>query len=69
MSGEQPPADLAGWVQHGPTRYADDPGTIEIAFDQPANHVLVWLKELGHDDACSSANPYRGRLGEISFRP
>ncbi|MEO6652997.1 MAG: protein kinase [Ilumatobacteraceae bacterium] len=69
MLGETPPDDIGGWTQDGPTRYADDPGTIEVAFDQPANHVLVWLKELGRDDACSSANPYRGRLGEISFRP
>ncbi len=69
MIGDQPPADLTGWMQIGPTRYADDPATVEVAFDQPANHVLLWLKELGHDDACSSTNPYRGRLGEISFRP
>ena len=35
----------------------------------PANYVLVWLKELGRDEACSESNPYRGRLGEISFGP
>ena len=67
--GEAPPADLPGWSQQGATRFADDPGTIEVSFDQPASHVLVWLKELGPDDACTSRNPYRGQLGEISFGP
>jgi hypothetical protein len=40
-------------------------GTVDVA----ATHLLVWLKELGKDDACSSANPYKGRLGEISYQP
>ena len=64
-----PPADLAAWAPVGATRFADEPGAVEVGVDQPATHLLVWLKELGPDDACSGANPYRGRLGEISFRP
>ena len=35
----------------------------------PATFVLVWLKELGRDEACTENNPFRGRLGEISFQP
>ncbi len=66
---ETPPTDLPGWSQQGPTRFADDPGTVDVSFDDAARHVLVWLKELGPDSACTSRNPYRGRLGEISFRP
>jgi len=31
--------------------------------------VLIWLKQLGQDEACTESNPFRGRLGEISFRP
>jgi hypothetical protein len=31
--------------------------------------VLVWLMELGPDEVCTEHNPYRGRLGEISFTP
>ena len=64
-----PPTDLTAWNQLGATRFADAPGELEIGVDQTAAHLLVWLKELGPDDACSGANPYRGRLGEISFRP
>ncbi|NNE11063.1 MAG: protein kinase [Ilumatobacter sp.] len=65
----EPPADLAEWQQVGSTAFADDPGVVEVAAGSPAQFYLVWLKELGRDDACSSTNPYRGRLGEISFRP
>ena len=42
-------------------------GVVETTVSTPASHVLVWLKELGRDSGCSTANPYRGRLGEISF--
>ncbi len=68
-AAETAPTELEAWTQQGPTRFADDPGTVEVAFTDPAQHVLVWLKELGPDEACTSRNPYRGQLGEISFRP
>ena len=61
------PTDLDAWTRIGDTLFADDPGTIDTDIAEAATHLLVWLKELGPDDACSSANPYRGRLGEISF--
>lgn len=63
------PTQLEAWTKTGATRYADDPGSLEIGIDTTATHLLVWLRELGEDDACSGANPYRGRLGEISFQP
>ena len=66
---ESAPADLDGWSLVGDTRYADEPGSLDVTIDTAAAHLLVWLKELGPDEACSSANPYRGRLGEIAFRP
>ena len=66
---EGAPADLSGWTQIGSTSFADAPGKIDAKIDVPATHLLVWLKELGADEACSSANPYRGRLGEITFVP
>lgn len=64
-----PPTDLDAWTQLGATRFAEQPAELEVGVDQTATHLLVWLKELGPDDACSGANPFRGRLGEISFRP
>ncbi len=64
-----PPADLTGWQLLGDTRFADDPTTLDVPISIAASHVLIWIKELGADDACTEANPYRGRLGEVSFRP
>jgi serine/threonine protein kinase len=68
-TGTSPPADLDAWSQQGPTRFDEQPGSLEVSFDDPANYILVWLKELGPDEACTSTNPFRGLLGEISFRP
>lgn len=67
-SGSRAPTDLDGWERSGSTRYADEPETVEVDVPENTSHVLLWLKQLGLDDACSSANPYRGRLAEISFR-
>ena len=63
------PTDLAGWTQVGETFFDDQPGTVTATVDIPATFVLVWLKELGHDEACTENNPFRGRLGEISYTP
>ena len=68
-TGESPPAELEGWDRHGDTRWAETTGTLEVRVDVPATHVLLWLKELGRDDGCSADNPFRGRLGEISYVP
>jgi serine/threonine-protein kinase len=64
-----PPVDLDAWQQIGETQFADTPGSAEIRVDLAATHVLVWLKELGPDEACTENNPFRGRLGEISYLP
>jgi serine/threonine-protein kinase len=66
---EVAPTTLAAWSPVGEMQFASAPGTVEAAVEVAATHVLVWLKELGPDDACSTANPYRGRLGELGYRP
>jgi serine/threonine-protein kinase len=66
---DAPPGDLAGWQQIGDTSFAEQPETVTVDVGVAATHLLVWLKELGPDEACSNANPYRGRLGEISYVP
>jgi hypothetical protein len=68
-NGDAPPADLDGWTPTGATAFAEQPGSLDLTIAQPAQYVLVWLKELGRDGACSESNPFRGRLGEISFGP
>lgn len=68
-TADTPPAELEGWDRYGDTRWAERTGTVEVRVDVPATHVLLWLKELGRDDGCSADNPFRGRLGEISYVP
>ena len=63
------PADLDGWTQVGSKKFADEPGSMSFDIDVEATYLLVWYRELGPDQACTSANPYRGRLGEISYQP
>lgn len=63
------PARLEDWATQGSTRHAEQAGHLDVVVDVAATHLLVWLKELGPDEACSEDNPYRGRLGEISFAP
>ena len=63
------PADLEAWDKVGSTHSGDQPGIVTATIEVAAAHVLVWFKELGADAACTSANPYRGRLGEISYQP
>ena len=66
---EAAPADLGGWTRIGDNNFGDDPATVTTDVDVAATHLLLWLTELGPDDACSNANPYRGRLGEVSYQP
>jgi serine/threonine-protein kinase len=62
------PATLDGWgAELGDTAFAASSGTVVSPVPPtPARHVLVLLRELGADDACTGANPFRGRLGEIA---
>jgi hypothetical protein len=63
-----PPTALEGWgAPVGEKAYSTSPGVVEASVATPAAHLLVWLTELGPDSGCSSANPYRGRLAEITF--
>ena len=66
---ETPPDTLEGW---GPpltgTLYREVPDTVDADVPDGSRHMLIWLRELGEDPACSSTNPYRGRLGNVSFR-
>ncbi len=65
---EEIPSSLGDWgPELGATAFANAPGTVESPIPStPARHMLVLLKELGADDACTGNNPFRGRLGEIA---
>ncbi len=62
------PAELDAWDKVA-SLSGEQPGPISATIEIAATHLLVWLRELGPDAACTSANPHRGRLGEISYQP
>ena len=61
------PTDINNWAMVGDTSYDTEPGQLVIDVTVPASHLLIWLRELGPDDACSRVNPFRGRIGEIEW--
>jgi serine/threonine-protein kinase len=63
------PATIDEWGPAlGATQFADTTDTvISPVPPTPARHMFIMLKELGKDDTCTDANPYRGRLGEIAI--
>jgi len=62
------PSSVDAWgAPLGTTEFANEPETVISPVPAtPARHILILLKELGRDNTCSDANPYRGRLGEIA---
>ncbi len=65
---ETPPQNLDAWGESiSGTVYRENPAVVESSVPGGTRHVLVWLREVGQDDACSRTNPYRGRLGNLQF--
>lgn len=53
-----------------PKSYSTTPGTITAPISSgPVRYVLVLLREVGPDLACSKARPFRGFISNISFTP
>ena len=67
-SDDVAPDSLAGWGESiSGTVYREDPAVVDASIPGGTRHVLVWLREVGEDDACSTTNPYRGRLGNLQL--
>ena len=63
------PSTIDDWgPELGSTQFADEPGRVSSPVPSaPIRHLFVMLRELGEDAGCTSANPFRGRLGEIAI--
>lgn len=65
---ESPPATLEAWgTSLTGDVFREEAGVVESDIPDGSRHALVWLRQLGDDPACSSTNPYRGRLGNLTF--
>ena len=52
----------------GTKQFASEPATVTSGTPPvPVRHMLVLLNEIGREDSCTDAHPYRGRLGEIAL--
>ena len=65
---EAPPATLEAWgTSLTGDVFREEVGVVESDIPDGSRHALVWLRQLGDDPACSPTNPYRGRLGNLTF--
>lgn len=70
FTSDDVPAQIDGWGAPVAERsFAAEPGEVRVRLDERAQHVLILLRELGPDQGCTATNPYRGRIGEVSFVP
>ena len=60
-----------GFAEWGPPlaqkAVSDTPTTVSVTATTPVRHLLIVLRELGRDPACTAANPHRTSIGEIRF--
>jgi serine/threonine protein kinase len=66
---EQIPSRFDGWGPALQNKTASDVAApVTVATPVPVRHLLIVLREIGRDPGCSTANPNRGSIGEITFR-
>jgi serine/threonine-protein kinase len=64
---QQVPPSIDEWGNPVSSEANQSSGTVVSATpNAPVRHTLVLLNEIGSDSGCTSANPYRGALNEIS---
>ena len=63
-----PPA-IDDW---GPTLVSDSSfqgEVLTVTVPRPSRHILVLMRQVARDEGCSTDNPYRGTISELSFAP
>ena len=63
------PGEFTDWGPAVESFAGTEPGTLRATLPSGSRHVLVSFQELGRNTGCSSQNPYRGVLGEVTFTP
>jgi hypothetical protein len=49
------------------TQYSTTAADLSVVIPPGTQSVLIWVRELARDSVCSRSNPYRGRIGNITF--
>jgi hypothetical protein len=66
-TAETAPASIDEWGLRVGTTYSKNAGAATFEVNAPARHVLLLLREVGRSNSCSNANPYKGRISDLSF--
>ena len=66
-TSEQIPASIGDWGLRVADVYSNSPGMATFDVKQPARNVLLLLREVGRSASCSSSNPFKGMISDLSF--
>jgi len=69
VGSKKAPTEFTDWGPAVESFAGAEAGTVRVTLPAAARHVLVSFQELGRGATCSSQNPYRGVLGEVTFTP
>jgi serine/threonine-protein kinase len=65
--GDTPPTSIDAWGEPFGRSFGPDAATVTVdSSGFAARHLLILLNEIGPDDACSTDNPFRGSIDEIT---
>jgi hypothetical protein len=67
-TNETPPADIAAWGPRVAKKFNTKRAGAVFSLTEPAQYVLIALREAGVSPACSSSNPYQSLLAGITFQ-
>ena len=64
-----PPSGFDGWGAPLSKEYRTRGEIVKFSVATPVTHLLVVLTEIGKSSACSTNNPFQGRINEVAFVP
>ena len=69
VGARRAPGEFTDWGPAIESFAGAESGMLRVTLASPARHVLISFQELGRGSTCTSQNPYRGVLGEVTFSP
>jgi len=64
-----PPSGFDGWGAPLAKDYRTRGEIVKFSVTAPVTHLLIVLTEVGKSAACSTTNPFQGRINEVAFIP
>ena len=64
-----PPSGFEGWGAPIGKDYRTRGEIVKFSVTSPVTHLLIVMTEIGKSSACSTNNPFQGRINEVAFVP